>query len=139
MKKTLLVAIPAFLVACNSGTGSDSTLTDQSYETKVLSVEEMEKADPSKFLDAEGTYNENFWGNKLKIHGDVTNNATVANYKDVVIEVTFFTKTETVLDKQRYIIYDFFPAHQTKNFEMKIDRPDNCEKLGWKAVAATPY
>jgi len=123
----------------NSGTWDGSGNPSDTYQEKVMTVEEIEKADPAKFLNASGTYNENFWGDKLKIHGNVINNATVANYKDVIVEIVFFTETDTELKRERYIIYDRFPAHTTNTFELKINRPANCKKLGWEAVGATPY
>ena len=104
-----------------------------------MRVEEMEKEELEKFLDAGGTYNENFWCDAMKIHGKVTNNATVANYKDVTIEVVFYSETDTELDRKRYKIYDFFNAHTTKNFELKIERPKAAKKCGWSAVDAVPY
>lgn len=115
--------------------GSESTIGN-TYEEKVLTVEEIERADPAKFLDASGTYNESFWGDKMKIHGQVTNNATVANYKDVVIEVIFYSETETEIDRKQYVIYDFFNAHTSKNFELKIERPNGAKKCGWSAISA---
>jgi hypothetical protein len=116
-----------------------ASTTGDTYFEKVMTVEEMEKANPEQFLDAGGTYNQNFWGDKMKIQGKITNNATVANYKDVVIEVIYYSETETELLRQQYTIYDFVPAHTTKTFELKVDRPSACKKMGWNAISATPY
>jgi hypothetical protein len=121
-----------------SGTTTD-TFKANTYQEKIKTVEEIEREQPSRFLEASGTYNQNFWGDKMKVHGTIRNNATVANYKDVVVEVIFYSKTETELDRKRYKIYDLFPAHSSKPFELKIERPGACEKLGWEAVSATSY
>ena len=72
----------------------------------------------------------------MKIHGVVKNAATVVDYKDVVVEVIFYTKTDTELERKRYTIFDFFPAHSSKEFELRIDRPHACSKLGLNAVDA---
>ena len=103
-----------------------------------MSVEETEKANPARFLEASGTYNQNFWGTKLKVRGTIKNNATVANFKDVVVKATFLSQTETELGSQEYVIYDYFTANSTKQFELKIERPEACQKLRWEAISATP-
>lgn len=133
-----LIAIAANFVLKNfsSGNGNSNAV---SYEEKVMTIEEIEKADPAKFLDASGFYRQNFWGTAMKVDGQIVNNATVANYKDVTVEVIFYSSTDTELDRGQYTIYDFFPAHTTKEFKLKIDRPQNCTKLGWEAVSATAY
>jgi hypothetical protein len=109
-----------------------------SYQEKVMTVEEIERADPARFLSADGTYNMNFWEDKFKVHGVVKNSATVANYKDVVVEIIYYSGTNTELDRDRYTIYDYFPAHSEKNFELVVNIPKACKKLGWEAVEATP-
>ena len=128
----------AFLNNLKQNSGSYST-DPATYQEKIMTVEEIEKADPAKFLDASGNYNENFWGDAMKVHGTIKNNATVANYKDVLVEVIFYSGTDTELDRKQYQIFDYFPAHTTKAFELKIDKPSACKKLGWNAVSATPY
>jgi hypothetical protein len=135
----ILVIIIAGLAILNKINHHSGNYDSGSYEQRVMTVEEMERADPPKFLDASGTYNQNFWGDMMKIHGTVTNNATVANYKDVIIEVIFYSGTMTELNRKSYTIFDYFPAHTTKQFELKIDRPSACKKLGWNAIGATPY
>lgn len=134
------LVVVAVIILTQFKKSGGTTHTDlKTYEEKVLTVEEIEQADPAKFLDASGQYKQNFWGTAMKVHGTIKNNATVANYKDVVVEVIFFSGTNTELDRKQYKIYDFFPAHSTKNFELKIDKPNSCKKLGWNAVSATPY
>ena len=113
--------------------------TGGSYQEKVMTVEEIEKADPTRFLDASGSWSENFWGNKYTINGTVTNSATVANYKDVVINVTFYTKTKTEISTKQYVLDEFVPAHSTKKFEWKLERPNGAEGLGWDVVSAVAY
>lgn len=126
-----VVGYVAFDQLSHSGHGS-------TYQEKVMTVEEVERASPERFLVASGTWNENFWGNRLKIHGTVTSKATVAKYKDVRIRVRYLSATETILGTDDYLLYEFVPAHSTVNFEWTIDKPNDCEKLGWDVVSATP-
>jgi hypothetical protein len=114
-----------------------STSRTSTYEDKVMTVEEIERANPRDFLDASGTWNENFWGNKLKVQGTVTSSATVATYKDVVIKVTYYSATRTVLGTQSYVLYKYVPPRSTIKFDWTLDRPKNCERLDWDVVSAS--
>lgn len=102
-----------------------------------MTVEDIERADPARFLEASGTWNENFWGTKLKVHGKVKSSATVATYKDVVIRVTYYSETKTVLGTEDYVLYKFVPPHQTVEFEWTLKRPDSCKRIGWDVIRAS--
>lgn len=132
----LAVWLTAVIISRMSHDGGN--FDTDTYQQKVMTVEEMEQADPVSFLNAGGTYKENFWGDIIKIHGEVQNTATVANYKDVIIEVIFYSATNTELERKRYTVFDYFPAHSKKKFELRIDKPSNAvQKCGWEAVGAT--
>jgi len=131
--------VVSYLIYNADNADNDSDKSSSTYQEKVMTVEQIEQNDPSRFLKASGTYNKNFWGTAMKIHGEIENIATVANYKDVVVEVIFYSETETELDRKQYTIYDYFPAHSTKSFEIKADKPAGCNKLGWEAKSAKTY
>jgi hypothetical protein len=118
------------------GGGSTSTAT---YQEKKLSVLEVERANPSQFLTADGTYNRTLFGKKIKVHGSVTNRATVANFKDITIEVVYYSDTRSEIERERFLLYDFVPANSTKSFEWKISPPSGTNTIGWNAIGAVPY
>jgi uncharacterized protein YxeA len=111
----------------------------QTYEERIESVEEIEKKNPVKFLSADGSYRENFWGDKLKVSCAITNYATVASYKDVVVRVTYYTKTKTVLASEDHIIYEVIPPNKTKTVQLKIVNYKNTHTIGWDVVSAKNY
>ena len=76
---------------------------------------------------------------KVNIEGEVTNTATVANYKNVVIKISLYSETETLLSSEDHTLYDFFPAHSTKQFRFKINRQKHVKKLGIEVVTAMAY
>ena len=121
------------LCACNNNQNSSN-----SYQEKVQSVEEIERSQPTNFLDASGTYNPTLFGNKIKVHGIIKNTATVATFKDAVVKVTYYSKTKTVLGSNKYTIYDFFPPHSEKNFELKIETYQDVSTIGWDVISAIP-
>jgi hypothetical protein len=124
----------ALLYSMNNDSGNRST--GNTYQEKVMTVEEIERASPTDFLIASGTFKENFWGNKFKVTVVVTNKATVAKYKDAVIKITYYSKTETVLGSKEYTIYEKFPPTSTKTVELKIEKYKDVSSLGWKVIQA---
>lgn len=115
---------------------NSSVLPAETYKQKVMTVEEMEMATPINFLNTSGNYNENFWGNKIKIHGVIENTATVATYKDAVVRIKYYTKTNTEIATADYTIYDIFPPHSKVNFELRIDNYENVSTIGWEVIEA---
>lgn len=109
------------------------------YQEKKVSVLEVERANPSSFLTANGTYNRTLFGKKIKVHGSVTNKATVANFKDITIEVVYYSDTRSEIERERFVLYDYVPAHSTKSFEWEIKPPSGTSTVGWNAIHAVPY
>lgn len=106
------------------------------YEEKVLTVEETEMSQPKRFLVADGTYNRNFWGTKVKLQGKITSKATVAKFKDPVVQVTFFSKTKTILKSEEYTIYELIAPGKTINFMLKLEISKEVETVGWEVIDA---
>ncbi|MCO6500615.1 MAG: hypothetical protein J5I47_09590 [Vicingus serpentipes] len=136
----VLIGIFAVIAIINnmnhSGSGYNSGDT---YQEKVMTVEEIERSQPTNFLSADGTYRENFWGDKFKVSCKITNKATVATYKDAVVRVTYYTKTKTVLGSNDYTVYETFPPSSTKIVELKIDNYKNVNSIGWDVISAKAY
>lgn len=109
------------------------------YLENKMSTEDYERANPAQFLDASGTYRETLLGNKMRINGTVINRASVAKYKDIVIEVSYFSATQTLIDKERFTLFEYIPAHSTKSFDWKIKPPGGTSTMGWRAVGGVGY
>ncbi len=139
-KQLYLISIFALLLslsACGQTGGSNSIMGEESYNEKVMSVEETEISQPTNFLRAGGNYNKNLIGTKLKVHGTITNSASVATFKDAVVQITFYSATQTELFNKNYTIYDYFPPHSTVEFELKTENYRDVESIGWEVVSAT--
>jgi hypothetical protein len=97
---------------------------------------ELETQNPQNYLNAGGEYKPNFWGDIIKIKGYIQNKATVTNYKDAVIQVTFYSKTNSPVKIEEFVIYEYFPHGTNKEFELKVNNYKNIENIGWKVVNA---
>jgi hypothetical protein len=135
----LIVIISGLIFINNINYSNSGYNSGSSYEEKIMTIEEIERSQPTNFLSANGTYNENFWGDKIKIQGRIKNSATVAIYKDAVIKVIYYSKTKTVLGSENYTIYEVFSPHSTKNFELKVTNYKDVNSIGLDVVSATAY
>jgi len=111
----------------------------QNYNEKVFSVGEIERSNPTRFLSIDGQWNENFLGTKFVIKGSIQNIATVAGYKDVNIVVKYYTKTNTLITTESYVLYEFFQPNSKNDYELRVPYYKNTAKLNWEIVSATPY
>lgn len=132
----LVVVIIGLWVASIDSSNGRGTGVD-TYHEKIMTIEEIESSQPTKFLSASGNYNENFWGDFIKVHGVISNIATVASYKDAVVKVTYYSKTKTELGSKEYTIYDNFPPHSEIKFELKIENYKDVDTIGWDVIQAT--
>lgn len=118
---------------------ADSTATEPTYEEQILSIEDQEKAAPKKFLKAAGDFKKTVFGGNFKIDGTITNSATVAKFKNALIEVSFYTDKNKYISASRFTIEDSFPAGSTKEFKLKIDPPKGADNCKWKVAGAVAY
>ncbi|MBS1511461.1 MAG: DUF4339 domain-containing protein [Bacteroidetes bacterium] len=133
----LIIIIGGGLIIANRNSSNGGSYgTGSTYQEKVMTVEETERSQPATFLKADGNYNENFWGDKLKVHGIIKNTATVASFKDAVVRITYYSKTNTDLGSKDYTIYENFPPHSEVKFELKIENYRNVNSIGWTVLDA---
>lgn len=136
----LIIAGGGFFIANkkSSDIRNDSLTNTGTYKEKVLTITEIERSKPRRFLKAEGNYDKNFWGNKLKIHGLIKNLATATTYKDAIVRVTFYNKTKTVLGKMDNKIGEIFPPQSETKFELKVEKVKDVDSIGWNVIEALP-
>ncbi len=107
------------------------------YEQK-LTIEETENSDPLRFLSVEGNYNESFWGTEFKLKGKVINRASIADYKDLVLRITYYSKTKSAIGTKDYTIYQIFPSNQETLFNLDVVNYEDVESIGLDIVGAIP-
>lgn len=129
----LVLLITIFLLtSCESG-----ELTSENYNSVVQRLGWYEAQNPTLFLDASGRYNENFWGDKFQITAEINNKAKVASYKDIKIRVTYYSKTQTVMTSNDYVVYEIASPQRITKVKMKIDNYQNVDAIGWEVIDAS--
>ena len=134
---TIVVVFSIAISSCNNAPASASGMPNtQNYEQNKMSLEDQEKSDPLKFLSTKGTYRSKLIGKKFVIEGTIKNDATLATYKDVTIEFTFKSQTESVIGTDKLTFYEYFSPRSTKSFSQKINAPEGTSTIGWEIVDA---
>jgi hypothetical protein len=70
------------------------------------------------------------------IEGYIVNKATLAKFKDVVIRVTFYSQTESIIDEQSYVFYEYYEPNSSKAFSLKVDPPKAYKTFGLQVTDA---
>lgn len=97
-----------------------------------------ESQNPITYLKVEdGKWRENLFGRTI-LEGNIANSATIANFKDIVIEVNWLTKTQTILKTEYYTIYEYVGAGKNKQFKIKVDGPSETGNVKMTISSATP-
>lgn len=136
MKSFSFLFIIVFIVSCNNNNTNSNDLTIPStYEEKRKSLAEIEQESPTNFLKVEGTYRTNLVG-RWVLEGSIFNTATTARYKDVVLEITYYSKTNTYLGSETKVFYEYFEPNSEKKFKIKVDGYGGTEKIGYNISSA---
>ncbi|WP_162910733.1 hypothetical protein [Hymenobacter oligotrophus] len=96
----------------------------------------QEQSTPSDYLEASGTYRRNLI-NELVLEGDISNRATLAQFKDPVVTVEWYSKTNTLLANKSYSVYELLPAQGTVHFKLKTQAPAEVASVGMSISDAT--
>ncbi len=91
-----LIAFPVIIFSCTSD-AKKATTEKEVYEKTKESLKAKEEKNPQNFLFVEGHNKRNLFGQTV-IKGSLTNKATVAVFKDVNINLSFYSKTHALLE-----------------------------------------
>ncbi len=119
----------------NPSNGHEQKMT---IEEKKMNTEETENAYPKQFLSVEGKYVKNIWGTKFKVKGKITNRASKADYKDVIIRIKYYSKTKSLIESKYYTIYEVFPPKQEKSFKLDVAKYEDVESVKLNILGAKP-
>ena len=115
---------------------NNSSAPKDPQKKKELTVEEIEKANPLRFISASGQSRETLFGKKFVLNMKIENSATVAKYKDVVVKIEYVSATNSVVTSEERRLDETFPPHSTKNYEFKITKPSESSKLRVSVIQA---
>lgn len=136
MKKafTGLMMLVVVFAACNSNDDPADKPKDK-YEQTKETLEETEKKNPKRFLAVSGHDKKNLIRQTV-IKGTISNSATVVSYKDVDVELCFYSKTGALLEKDHEVIYETVAPGSTVSFKTKYYAPKGTDSVALKILGA---
>ena len=131
----ILLIVSLTLFCCNSDDAKNSLSEKENYELTKKNLREKENKSPQNFLTVSGTNKHNLVGQTV-VRGVVKNKATVAVYKDVDIQLDFYSKTGALLETDKETVYEEIHPGQSKNFKTKYFAPKGSDSVALKVLDA---
>lgn len=137
MKKTipLLLAISFVFAACGGDDKTTEGETKDKYQQTKETLEETEKKNPKRFLTVDGFKRRNLLRETV-VKGTITNKATVASYKDIDVEISFYSETGALLLKDHEVVYKVIAPNSSEDFKYKTFAPKGSDSVAMKIVNA---
>lgn len=136
MKKIAIVAIMS-VIACSACDDTENSVASEKekYQQAKETLEEKEKKNPAGFLLVNSRDKHNLIGQTV-VKGTLRNIAKVCTYKDVELELSFFSKTGTLLIKTNETVYDQIEPGKSANFKTKEFAPKGSDSVAIKILGA---
>ena len=120
------------LIACNSDPVKNEK---ESYDVTKNVLLKKEEINPSAFLTVTGNSRKNIVGQTV-VRGTIVNKASVATFKDVNIELTFFSKTKALLETDKETIFQILNPGESQDFKTKYFAPKGTDSVGLRVLGA---
>ena len=130
-----LLASSVILFSCNSNDAKNTITEKENYELTKKNLKDKEIKSPQNFLMDTGSNKHNLVGQTV-IKGVITNKATVAIYKDVDVQLDFYSKTGALLETDRETVYETIRPGQSKSFRTKYFAPKGSDSVALKVLDA---
>jgi hypothetical protein len=153
MQKLIILTFFPVLFSCNSGVTFFPDDEPKTPEELREELKTLELSNPLLYLGYEdvflsgnmvlkrkgGIFRDDEYQEDGKIlDGVIINTATFAKYKDVVINVYFYSQTQTLIEEKQFIIYEYFEPNAKSAFSFKVYPPSGYSNFGFDIVDAKP-
>ena len=152
MKKTKLIILTAtslfLVISCNIGGSSSDNDRPKTPEELRMELQMQEQSSPTLYLflseltmknnlvKEAGLFRDAEYDGSL-VEGVISNSATIAKFKDIVLTIQLLSQTGTVIEEKDYVIYEFYEPNATKSFSIKIYPPDVTKKFNVSVKSAS--
>ena len=148
LRSSCFLLLPVLLQACSHGSTYPSSTSGADTYTAAIerpkTAEELraellatEQGAPTTYLDVAGTYHRNFIS-QLVLEGDIVSKASLATFKDPVLSVTWYSKTQTEIGTQQYPVYELLRPQGSTHFKLKTSAPGEVASVAMSISGATP-
>jgi hypothetical protein len=132
----ILIVSAALLTASACNSGGNPQKEKESYEAAKETLEQKEQKNPAQFITVDSRDRRNIIGQTV-IKGSLRSNAKVAAYKDIELELAFYSKTGALLEKDIEVIYETLQPGGSADFKSKYFAPKGTDSVAITVVKAT--
>ena len=126
--------ITFFSFSCDNNSQSSAAAKDDYIKNKAALQKEEEK-NPVNFIDVNGYNKKNFLGQTV-VKGSLTSKASVATFKDIDLQLSFFSKTNALLETDKETIFEILHPGETKDFKTKYFAPKGTDSVALSVLSA---
>ncbi len=123
------------LFSCSSDGEKRANAEKESYQETKNSLLTKEQKDPAKFLIVSGQDKKNLLGQTV-VKGVISNVAKVATFKDVDINLSFYSKTKALLETDKETVFEVLSPGQSKDFKTKYFAPKGTDSVALEVLGA---
>ena len=131
----LLSTFLFILFSCNTDDEKKLDSEKESYQETKKSLLNKEQKSPVNFLIVKGNDKRNLLGQTV-VKCVLKNNATIATYKDVDLKLSFYSKTNVLLETDKETVFEIIPPGQSKNFKTKYFAPKGTDSVALEVLGA---
>ncbi len=136
MKKKFASIIFTIILISGCNSSQQKNIADKEQYQKAQAVLlEKETRNPINFLTVSSKEKHNLLGQTV-IRGNIRSNAKVCVYSDIAIELSFFSKTGTLLERDNETIYETIDPGISIDFKTKYFAPKGTDSVAIKIVSA---
>lgn len=128
--KTLVLAITVSIFSF----GITSCGSSSSSDVHELQEKQKKKKNPLDFISASGSIKKTLVG-KWIIEGTITN-LGLTDYKDLAIQIKYFSKTESLIKVETQTVFEFFPSNKSTPFTLKVEKVKGAKSITWDVIDA---
>lgn len=134
----LVIMIPFIVFQSSQSTSVFPQLAEKSQAELKAELKSREQENPAAYIGTKITMRGNLIGQKV-IEGTISNTASAATFKGILIEISFISKTQTVIATKSFTIYEVIKPQQKLSIKkIKIFAPKDTEEFSSRILSATP-
>ncbi|HET7115022.1 MAG TPA: hypothetical protein VFI29_00940 [Hanamia sp.] len=131
----LILTLSVFILACSSDNSTKEKTEKQSYQLTKDELLKKEQKNPQDFITVTGYNKKNILGQTV-VKGTLVNKASIAIFKDVEIKLSFYSKTQTLLETDKETEYISIGPGESKDFKTKYFTPKGTDSVALQVLGA---
>ncbi len=135
MKQILIFAILSAIASSCDNNANKAATEKETYKKQKETLQKEEEKNPESFLAVSGFNKKNILGQTV-VKGDIISRASIAIFKDVDLQLSFYSKTSALLETDKETIFEVIHPGETKDFKTKYFAPKGTDSVALTVLSA---